>query len=615
MKYALLVPLTALLCAPYIGHAQLPDRSAVVPIAQVRSNSSTMSLQLRRQDDLLSLVDTIADATFPGKQIAYYINGQYFGPTLKGFHPLPGTRMGIGKYVLAPTEVPTHWWEIKPDHKAQALIAIPDANAAADKKKNPQRQYLPEWFEDKAEFRSTKFAPKFTLIENKVNAGLLKRSDVTADEAIGRGGMTHVSSEHVEGINNAFDPRQSIRYNLASTHIFDFAGKTDGKTLTRDEIRKAAEEFGPYGLLGDQFGEGNAWFGMESDQNFWFYERAREVATDPKVTWPTIFFGGYGSFGYYIVRAWHGDGGVEISPSSELFRKFYDDPRLAMQSCEYFKRMYTLTDANVSWYALSFDYAPDFYQRVHSLQVMKLGQAQKVAANTTRAPKAGRPRTYLFWWNGIEGVGNGLIHNGFQWEHATQNPAGVAHYEEHPSLDMNAAIGICLIGGFVVGDGVIGWDNNIRFNPDPEVVGRDWVWNPSGADTNVKRAELYGYPAHPVSVMSAQFIAAQWYQSCTRTSGAPWRYVRYRVDGSAWVEPEAGDEIKSGATILLRAGETDRNRKGVALARHKGAALDWVFYNPMALPNEEHTVTVEAGGKGWTQRVRGNEVVLCNETI
>jgi hypothetical protein len=573
-----------------------------------------MSLQLRRQGDTFSLVDATPDNAFPEKQIAYYVNGQYLGPTLKGFHPLPGTRMGIGKYVLAPAEVPTHWWEIKPDRKAQVLISIPDANTGLRKKQNPQRQYLPDWFEDKTEFRASKSAPKFTLIENKINAGLLKRSDVTADEAIGRGGMTHVSSEHVEGINDIFDPRQGIRYNLASTHIFDFTGKTDGKTLTRDEIRKAATEFGPYGLLGDQFGEGNAWFGMESDQYFWFYERAREVAADPKVTWPTNFYGSYGGFGYYIVRAWHGDDGVQISPLSERFRKFYDAPRLATESCFYFDRLYPLIDANVSWYAMSFDYAPDFYQRVHSLQVMKLGQAQKVAANTLRAPKAGPPRTYLFWWNGIEGVGNGHIHNGFQWEHATQNPPGITRYEEHPSLDLNAALGLCLIGGFVVGDGVIGWDNNIRFSPDLEAVGRDWAWSPSGADTNVKRAERHGYPAHPVSVMSAQFIAAQWYQSCARTIGAPWRYVRYRVDGGAWVEPEPGDEIKSGATILLRASEKDRKRKGVALARHKGAALDWVFYNPMALPNEEHTITVEAGGKSWTQQVRGNEVVLCNET-
>ena len=149
---------------------------------------------------------------------------------------------------------------------------------------------------------------------------------------------------------------------------------------------------------------------------------------------------------------------------------------------------------------------------------------------------------------------------------------------------MNAAIGICLIGGFIVGDGVIGWDNNIRFSPDPNAVGRDWAWKASGAETRVKRADLYGYPAHPVSVMSAQFIAAQWYQSCARTSGADWRYVRYRVDGGAWVEPAPGDAVQSGATILLRAGETDHSRQGVALARHKGAALDWVFFNPMWLP-------------------------------
>lgn len=596
-------------------HAQPADHPFVVPMAQMRANSDVMSLQLQRVGNTLLLADTVPANQFEGKQLAYYINGQYLGPTLEGFHPRPGTRMGVGKYVLAPQEAPRNWWEIKPERKSQALIAIPDEGEAAWKKKNPQRKYLPAWFEDKTEFRATKYAPKYLLIENKLNAGLLKRSDVTADEAIGRGGMTHVSAEHVEGIKDTFDPRQGIRYNLASTHIFDSLGKSDGKAFTRDEMRRAAEEFGPYGLFGDQFGEGNAAFQQDTDQEFWFYERAREIAADPRVTWPTIYYGTYGSFGNYILRGWHGEGGVQIPPSSERFRKFYDDPKLAAQSCSYFDRMYTLADSNVSWYAMSFDYAGDFYQRVHSLQVMKLGQAQKVAANTPRAAKAPPPRTYLFWWNGIEGVGNGYIHNGFQWEHQTQAPPGVARYEEHPSLDLNASIGMCLIGGFVIGDGVIGWDNNIRFDPDPNSVGRDQGWKGEAGDAKPRRAELYGYPAHPVSVMSAQFIASQWYQSCARTTGAAWRYVRYRVDNGAWVEPEPGDAIKSGATILLRASESDHNRAGVALARAKGGAVDWVFQNPMWLPDQEHTISVEAGGRMWTQRVRGNEVVLCNEKI
>ena len=602
------------LAAASVSQAQPADRAIPVPMAQMRANSDVMSLQLQRTGDTFSLADTIAPAQFAGRQVAYYINGQYLGPTLEGFRPLPGTRLGIAKLVLNPNEAPTHFWEIKPERKAQALVAIPDAEAAAFRRQNPTRKYLPTWFEDKTEFRATKFAPKYLLIENKLNAGLLKRSDVTADEAIGRGGMTHVSAEHVDGITGPFDPRQSIRYTLESTHVFDWTGKTDGKTFTRDEIRKVAEHFGAFGLLGDQFGEGNASFQLDSDQEFWFYERAREVANNPRVTWPTIFYGTYGSFGFYITRAWHGDGGVQISPSSERFRKFYDNPALAAQSCSYFERLYALIDANVSWYAQDFGYAPDFYRRAHSIQVMKLGQAQKVAANTPRAAKAPPPRTYLFWWNGIESTDNGHIHNGYQWEHTTQNPPGIARYEEHPSLDLNAALGMCLIGGFVLGDGVIGWDNNIRFSTDPETVGRDQDWKASGPAANPKRAERFGFPAHPVSVMSAQFIASEWYQTCARTSGAPWRYVRYRVDGGAWVEPEAGDAIKSGATILLRASESDRSRQGVALARQKGAAVDWVFHNPMWRPDEEHSVTVEAGGKAWTQRVRGNEVVLCNET-
>ena len=231
---------------------------------------------------------------------------------------------------------------------------------------------------------------------------------------------------------------------------------------------------------------------------------------------------------------------------------------------------------------------------------MKLGQAQTMLER----------RTYLFWWNGIECVDNGYIHNGYHWEHETTNPPGKSIGEAHPSVDLNSAIGMCLIGGFVVGDGVIGWDDNIRFDPDPNTVGREQTWRATGADQNVRRAQQYGYPVAPVSVLSAQLIASQWYQSCARTTGSSWKYARYRVDGGAWIEPEAG-----GATILARAVESEHNRQGVALARQKGGAVDWVFENPMWLPDEQHTVTVEAGGGRWSQLVRGNEVVLCNESV
>ncbi len=610
------LPLLALqvLAAASSLHAQPAERPIVVPMPQMRANSDVMSLQLRRQGASLSLADTIPDAHFPGQQIAYYINGQYLGATLEGFHPRPGTRLGVAKLIINVGDDPRNNWEIKPQRKAQALISIPDAEQAAFEKKNPTRKYLPAWFEDKPEFRPTKFAPKFKLIENKLNASLLKRSDATPDDAIGRAGLTQVEAEHVEGIKDLFDPRQGIRYALPSTHIFDALNRTEGKTFTRDEVRQLAAGFGPMGVVGDQFGEGNAWFPMESDQEFWFYERAREIASDPKVTWPTAFFANYGGFGFYITRAWQGDGGVQVSPSHPWFRKYYDEPKLAATSCSYFERMFQVSDANVSWYAAGFGYAQDFYQRVHSIQVMKLGQAQKAEQLKARAAKFFPPRTFLFWWNGIEAVGNGEIHNGYHWEHDTLNPAGRESYEEHPSVDLNAAIGICLIGGFVVGDGVIGWDNNIQFSPDPNIVGRDWAWKASGANANVQRAEHYGYPAHPVSVLSAQLIASQWYQTCARTSGSAWRYRRYRVDNGPWVEPEAGDAVKSQATILLRASEADHNRAGVALARVKGSAVDWVFQNPMWLPDQEHTISVEAGGKTWTQRVRGNEVVLCNET-
>ncbi len=573
--------------------------AGTAPLVRMQANSDVMDLTLRQTGKILTLVDGVSAERFPGKQAFYYINGQYYGHDLSDFHPLAGTRMSIMKLLLPPGENPNEFWRIQPSAKATALVAIPDRDMTAQQKRNPHRNVLPSWYEDKTEFRPTKFAPKFTLIENKINASLLKRSDATWEDAIGRAGLTQVEAEHVN-VNSLYDPNQAKRYGLPSTHIFDFTGKKDGKDLTRDEVRQVAEGFGPFGLLGDQFGEGNAWFPSDSDQAFWFYERAREVANDPQCKWAPVFFGTYGGFEFYNVRAWQDPYGGNLAATNERFKRYYDTPALAAQSCSYFNRMVQVTDANVSWYPQNFTYAGDFYQRVHSIQVMKLGQAQKTPQR----------RTFLFWWYGIECVDNGLIHNGYNWEHETTNPPGKSIGEEHPSVDLNAAIGLCLIGGFVVGDGVIGWDNNIQFDPDPNTVGHDQNWNATGDDKNVKRAEHYGYPTSPVSTLSAQLIASQWYQTCSRTEGNAWKYARYQVDGGDWIEPEA-----DGSTILTRAADKERNRQGVALARQKDNALDWVFQNPMWLPSEQHTITVEAGGKSWSQTVRGNEVVLCNETI
>ncbi|BCM91490.1 hypothetical protein IAD21_03363 [Abditibacteriota bacterium] len=570
-----------------------------VPLVRIQANSSVMDLTLRQTGKIFTLVDGVSLDHFPGKQSFYFINGQYYGHDLNDFHPLAGTRMSIMKLLLPPGENPLEFWRILPSAKANAVVFVPSAGGNATAKRDPSRNALPGWYEDKTEYRPTKFAPKFTLIESKVNASLLKRSDATWEDALGRAGMTHVEAEHVV-VNSPYDPNQGKRYGLPSTHVFDFTGKTRGEDLTRNEVRQVAEGFGPFGLLGDQFGEGNAGFQSDTDQAFWFYERAREIAGDARCKWPTVFFGTYGGFEFYNVRAWQDPYGGNLPPDDARFKKYYDTPALAVQSCSYFNRMFQVTDANVSWYPQSFGYASDFYQRIHSIQVMKLGQAQK-------APQR---RTFLFWWYGIECVDNGEIHNGYHWEHETTSPPGKSIGEEHPVVDLNTAIGLCLIGGFVVGDGVIGWDNNIQFDPDPNTVGRDERWTAVGDDKNVRRAEHYGYPTSPVSLLSAQFIASQWYQTCSRTTGSPWKYARYKVDNGAWVEPEA-----NGSTILKRAADGERNRQGVALARQRGKAVDWVFQNPMWLPSEQHSVTVEVGGGRWAQVVRGNEVVLCNETV
>lgn len=580
----------------------IPSRVTAAPpgiptLTQMRANSDVMDLTLIRTGAVMTLVDGVPDSRFVGMQIAYYVNGQYYGPNLGTLHPLPGTRLSVIKLILKPADNPTHFWELRPNRKANVVLAVSDPDGPRFQAQHPERCFLPDWYQDAPEFRPTKYAPKFTLIENKLNAGLLKRNDVTWQDAISRAGLTHISAEHVIP-QSLYDPIQGVRYGLPNSDIFAFAGKTRGSDLTRAEVRKAAEGFGPFGLLGDQFGEGRLGFPEESDQEFWFYERAREIASDPKVTWQTIFFGTYGSFGNYILRNWHGPYGDEVSPSNLYFRKYYETPALTLTSCSYFGRMYQVADANVSWYPADFAYAQDFYRRIHSIQVMKLGQAQK-------APKR---HTFLFWWPGIEAVDNGSLHNGYHWEHATRSPPGTAWYEEHPCVDFNTALGLCLFGGFIVGDGVIGWDNNLQFDPDPDIVGRDEAWTPATPDKAVRRSEHYGYAAHPVNILSAQLVAAQWYQTCARTTGSPWQYARYRVDGGPWVLPES-----NGSTILMRAADADRNRQGIAFARVRGHAVDWAFQNPLWLPGDQHTVTVGAAGRSWSQRVRGNELVLCHE--
>ena len=47
-----------------------------------------------------------------------------------------------------------------------------------------------------------------------------------------------------------------------------------------------------------------------------------------------------------------------------------------------------------------------------------------------------------------------------------------------------------------------------------------------------------GMPHAPMTWHDAVLVAAEWYHECRRTHSASPRYVRYKVNGGAWIEPQ-----------------------------------------------------------------------------
>jgi len=465
-----------------------------------------------------------------------------------------------------------------------------------------KRQQLPTWTQPGGwEVRWSKYAPKYNLIEDKIFAAHVKRADVDPVDTLERGGQTHSADTP--------DTLTSRHWGLPNSSIFarsgrpsnNEKGKYGGFNLTRDDCRAVATGEPLHGLYGDQFGEGSHWLWLTSPQTRWYYERIRERMKE--MNRPDVkIFGTYGALEFYIIRNWDG------LPTDSKYRQYYASQAAARQSCGYFKaNLQEVMGGNVSWYPYAFDYAQDYYMRAHSMEIMRLGMGKD-------GMDAFCP---LFLWGQIEANGLDFIHNGHHWERDLPNGLGRIRTARHPNADYDAVLAQAFANGFVRGSGVISWDEGTRFGSDPNTATNFWSeWQGrNGARLPFRNPH---FPDSPASWHDACCVASLWYQSCERTAGKKWNYLRYRVNNGPWIEP-----ARDGATILEHAtanhyyedgGRLQLMGRGDTMGRFNGNAYDWFYYNPGIGKHQSETVTVELNGKRFTQEVQGKTLCVCNET-
>jgi hypothetical protein len=328
-------------------------------------------------------------------------------------------------------------------------------------------------------------------------------------------------------------------------------------------------------------------------------------------------------------------------PSHPFFREAYKSVQKARQGIGYFNttlqsetagpiRYEDLVGFNVKCFPEYPDYARMFFSKLHAMQRMGKGMGKVGGLGETENP-------LLFnGWAKLEGLGESFthgVHNGFNYHRRITNPAGTVIASLHPQVDFDWWVGMCLICGFLYGDGVSIFDAASRFGVDPSKMyrlndpsapGNDQVelvaWQPDQPGTPAP-VSADGYPIGPHRWHDAAYEAAHFYSNFKRTEGVGWGALAYRFKGTEnFIEPP-----EDGASVLEHAsafdsvnaeGQNVRRGRPVVEGRFKNSALDFVAFDTSRSKMYSEEIFVRApNGQQFPSIVRGCIPNPHNETI
>jgi hypothetical protein len=447
-----------------------------------------------------------------------------------------------------------------------------------------------------------KYAPVFTLGEDKVVGTYNKRTDITNPaDMIGKGGLTQFGdSTYPTGTD------ESKRFLLPGAGIFNGLASAGtaygGQNLTEANIKGKVVTMPPDVVVyGDQFYEDPLYFPPTSNQAKWWYEEVKRRGES--LGKPYRCFGQYGDTSTYLVKGWESN----VLPTDNRYRKYYASPAAARTSCQYFNAMWNLRGTNINGYAYNWNYAQEYYMKKHAMEVVKLGQRDQTNALLNFC--------IFFLWPLIEGTsGRGYMQNLNLWERDIAG--GVYKQRRHMNWDFDFTTAMIFIVGFCFGNGAIFWESAKEGVDDAHMppVDSNNIWSGSGSAP----AASGGASAKPNSILDALYCSTAWYKECERTNGLPWRYLEYKIDDGAWITPAS-----DGATILEHAaagaevisGSLKLKGRGDCMGRFAGSAYDFFYYNPILKKSLSENVTVRfSNGKTFTNKIQGKTLAVFTET-
>lgn len=458
-------------------------------------------------------------------------------------------------------------------------------------------------------------APVFSLPDGVKGAVINKRADVNTDGAIGRGGIYFFRDNNIVSQTNRmlwFEGKDLFQ-------IGPPASGYGGERFTVQQWSQKGDELPIGGMEIDEFGEGNVALSPSDERYVTFKQRRKLKYQNAGIANPELFIA-YGSFLMTKSELWKDDGNYK----GPLFTKYlsrYDSKNAARASAaEYFAIHFGTSLPNIQWYPQDFNTAKWYYMKAHEMETMLNGMG---------------PGGLCAWVTSglIESVPGQVVRPGadthidINFAYRTNNPAGTVKATGHPDWDYDLQKATYFVYGCCLGRRFFGWDDTtayktdinkinqpgadsftqITFTPDQQGVATPFVGNREGYAPI--RQNWYD-----IGIYSATHA----YQQCNRTAGGDWKHLRFRVDQTntgnnfgPWYEPKAiAADCRFGPDILYKAATSTGDCRG----RVVGQAVDFFYFNPMLGKHKYELVQVEIGGVTFTNKLKGGELHVYNES-
>ncbi|RIV21405.1 hypothetical protein DYU11_18540 [Fibrisoma montanum] len=442
--------------------------------------------------------------------------------------------------------------------------------------------------------------PVFTMPDGRTSATTIQRADVNAGSAAGRGGM-HFFRNGEAPLSNR------LRW-MESKEMFPGVGGPSfplGYAKSPQEWENRATQEPLYGIEIDEFMEGEWNLETENERYTRFKAKRKQMYADAGIQNPRLFLN-YGAFCCAQARNWQRDG-ITLKPTHDYFLNTLQSQQAARNRMStYFAVHFGTSWPNVKYYPEGPGTSGEFYMRLYemTLSMLALGDGGQCAYVTSDLIES-LPGTV----SRPEGATHGLIR---QARRVANPPGKVTVTGGHADWDLDQHLASFFIIGLVVGTCNIFWKvgrygtnpNTIYGPPHPDEV-QISNWSPDQPGT----PPPWGDPGFPQLRCTSEDKMAEanfYYWKCSRTAGQKWKYLRFRINDGAWIEPR-----QDAADVLFR-GEL---KQGICLGRTLGNAADYCYYNPSLPKWRKEKVTVEIGGRQFSSIVWGGRLKVFNEDL